>query len=343
MPRQRLALVFALAFALVAASPIVPVAAQGGQGPESNLPEVDGWAIVAPLILPSSEQAVAEMDGNIYVIGGYPPGRIPVSEVQIYDSRTNRWRMGPPLPVPMHHAMAAAVGNRLFVIGGEFDGGGTGRPEVYLDTVYEFDPQNNTWHLRAPMPTGRSGGGAAVVDGKIYVAGGRPPRGADFAVYDPEADRWETLPQVPTQRNHLAVVAIGGKVYVAGGRFGGGFNSERTAALEIFDPATGTWTTGAPLPSPRGGVAGVAANGCLFVIGGEGNYLDPRGLSIENEAYDPRTNAWHALPPMPTPTHGLVGAAFINGRIHIPGGSVTIGGGTGSVIHQVYRPTLTCE
>jgi hypothetical protein len=45
---------------------------------------------------------------------------------------------------------------------------------------------------------------------------------------------------------------------------------------------------------------------------------------------------------MPTPTHGLVGAAFVNGQIHIPGGSITIGGGTGSVIHQVYRPTGAC-
>ncbi|MFN9895353.1 MAG: kelch-like protein, partial [Acidobacteriota bacterium] len=38
------------------------------------------------------------------------------------------------------------------------------------------------------MPTARSGGAAAVLDGKIYVAGGRPPRGTDFAVYDPAAN-----------------------------------------------------------------------------------------------------------------------------------------------------------
>ena len=40
--------------------------------------------------------------------------------------------------------------------------------------------------------------------GKIYVVGGRPPRGHDFAVYDPKADRWETLPDLPSQRNHIA-------------------------------------------------------------------------------------------------------------------------------------------
>ena len=261
----------------------------------------------------------------------------------MYDTAANRWEYAPPVPIPMHHTMAAAVDGKLYVVGGEFEGAGTGRPEVFLDTVYVFDRQVGAWASRGPMPTGRSAGGAAVIDGKIYVAGGRPPRGSDFAVYDPAADGWTVLPDLPTQRNHLGVVALDGKVYVAGGRFGGGFNSERTAALEIYDPATNTWTAGASLPSPRGGVAAVEAAGCLYVIGGEGNYADPRGLSDDTDAYDPRTDTWHSLAPMPTPTHGLVGAAFVNGRIHIPGGAVTQGGGTGSVIHQVYRPQMACR
>jgi N-acetylneuraminic acid mutarotase len=311
--------------------------------PPMELPEVDGWSIAAPLLLPRSEHAVAELDGKIYVIGGYPTGRIPSEVVQVYDTRTDRWELGPPLPLPMHHAMAASVNGKLYVIGGEFEGAGTGRPEVFLDTVYELDPQVGSWVARAPMPTARSTGGAAVIDGKIYVAGGRPPRGHDFAVYDPATDTWTVLPDLPTQRNHLAVAAIDGKVYVAGGRFGPAFFHERTAVLEIYDPATNRWTTGAPMPTPRGGVAGAAANGCLFVIGGEGNPADPRGLFDQNEAYDPRTDTWTSLAPMPTPTHGLGGAAVVAGRIHLPGGAITQGGNTGSVIHWVYRPTLTCR
>ena len=95
--------------------------------------------------------------------------------------------------------------------------------------------------------------------------------------------------------------------------------------------------------APRGGVASVEANGCLFLIGGEGNYADPRGLSPENEVYDPRTDSWVSLPSMPTPTHGLVGAAFVDGVIHLPGGSVTQGTSAASSIHWTYRPTLTCR
>jgi N-acetylneuraminic acid mutarotase len=331
-----------LAVFLACAVPTAPAIGQGG-GAEAGLPEVSGWSLAGPLLYSISEQSVVELGGRVYIMGGYPEDRIPVNTVSIYDPATRDWRMGPPVPTELHHAMIAAVNNRIYLIGGEFQGAGTGLPAVFLNSVYELNPDTGVWTARAPMPTQRSGGGAAVVDGKIYVAGGRPPGGSDFAVYDPALDQWTVLPNLPTQRNHLAVVAIDGKVYVAGGRFGGGFNSERTDALEIYDPATNTWSTGARLISPRGGVAGVEANGCLFVIGGEGEYADPRGLSVENDAYDPRTDTWVRLAPMPTPTHGLVGGAFIDGLIYLPGGSVTQGTATASSIHWQYRPTISCR
>lgn len=335
------AIIAIVAFLAASAIPRSPLVAQES-AEIGGLPEVNGWSLATSLLVPRSEQAVAELDGKIYVIGGYPSGRIPSDVVQVYDVASGRWDYAPELPLPMHHTMAAGVNGRLYVIGGEFEGAGTGLPPVFLNTVYAFDPAVGEWEPRAPMPTSRSGGGAAVIGSRIYVAGGRPPAGNDFAVYDTTTDTWTALPDLPTQRNHLAVGAIDGKVYVAGGRFGGGFNSERTAVLEVFDPATNSWGARTPMPSPRGGVAGVVANGCLFVIGGEGNYADPRGLSEENEAYDPRTDSWISLSAMPTPTHGLVGAAFVDGRIHLPGGAVTQGGGSGSVIHWRYRPAINC-
>src|SRR5688500_4588643 len=256
-------------------------------------PGSGAWSTLAPMLQPRSEMAIAQLGGRIYVIGGYPPGRIPSNVVQVYESATNSWSLGPSTPVPLHHSHAVTVNNRLFLIGGEFDGAGTGRPPVYLNTVYELDVAAGTWLPRSAMPTNRSGGGLGVIDGKIYVAGGRPPRGNDFAVYDPDADRWTVLPMLPTGRNHLAVDAIGDKLYVAGGRFDD-VGSPMTSALEIYDPSSGAWTTGAPMPTARGGVTGVAAAGCLYVIAGEGNLAGPPGMFHEVEAYDPRTNTWQS-------------------------------------------------
>ena len=49
-----------------------------------------------------------------------------------------------------------------------------------------------------------------------------------------------------------------------------GFTSAMTNILEVFDPTTTNWTTRAPMPTTRGGINGIAANGCFFVFGGEG-------------------------------------------------------------------------
>lgn len=304
--------------------------------------EFDGWSMGMAMPLPRSEHAVVEFQGKVWVLGGYPPGRLPSSLVQVYDPATGRWTLGPRLPEPLHHMMVAAVDGKLYVIGGERDGASTGRPEVYLDTVWMHDPAVGGWVERARMPTPRSGGGKAVIDGKIYVAGGRPPGGSAFEVYDPATDTWEQLPDLPTQRNHLAMVALNGRVVVAGGRFGPGAGAERTDVVEIYDPATRTWSRGAPLPAPRGGITGATANGCMFVFGGEGERTHVLGLTPHAYAYDPGADSWTQLPDLPIAVHGLKGAAVIGGRIFLPGGGITLGGNSGTNAMQVYRPTMSC-
>ena len=227
---------------------------------QERKPAYDGWSLLAPMPVANSEIAVAGLNGKIYVIGGYPWDRKTVATVQMYDSATDKWQIVAPLPVPLNHVMAAAVDGKVYAIGGQTTESSEPDKAGVVNTVYEYDPAANRWTAKAPMPTRRGGGAAAVVGGKIYVAGGRPPGGADFAVYDPKADRWTTLPNLPTQRNHLAADAIDGKIYVVGGRFEGGFRSERTDVVEVFDPQTNQWSKRRPMLRPRGGVNGIAAN-----------------------------------------------------------------------------------
>ena len=54
------------------------------------------------------------------------------------------------------------------------------------------------------MPSARSELTSAVLDGRIYVAGGIAQLGAstDFAVYDPQADVWAELPPLPESALH---------------------------------------------------------------------------------------------------------------------------------------------
>lgn len=301
------------------------------------------WAERAPLPATNSEIAVAELDGKIYVMGGYPSTRVYVDTVEVYDTATDQWWFGTPVPQPLHHTMAAAVGGKLYVIGGEISPTGVANQGIYLNTVYEYDPQLDTWTERAPMRTERSAGATAVIDGRIYVAGGRPPHGNNFSVYDPQADVWTVLPDVPTQRNHLAAAAINGKFYLAGGRFGGGVGSEMTDRLEVFDPATNEWSSATPMIEVRAGLNGIAARGCFYTFGGEGNDPHPLGVFPNNEVYDPRSNTWQALDAIPIPVHGVTGAAYVDGWIHLPGGGTTRGGNSGSTQHQVFEAVVSCE
>jgi len=311
--------------------------------PIGAMPEFDGWSMGAAMPLPRSEHAIAEFGGKIWVLGGYPPGRLPSNLVQIYDSVSSRWSLRPPLPQPIHHTHVAAAGGKIYVLGGEIEGASTGRPEKFVANVWMHDPAVGGWVARSPMPTARGGGGKAVIDGKIYVAGGRPPGGSAFEVYDPATDKWEKLPDMPTQRNHLAMVALNGKIIVAGGRTGPGAMAERVDVVEIYDPKTRRWTKGAPLPAPRGGITGAAHAGCMFVFGGEGERTHVLGLTPNTYGYDPRADRWTKLPDLPIAVHGLKGSAVIGGRIFLPGGGITLGGNSGTNAMQVYRPTMRCE
>ena len=117
-----------------------------------------------------------------------------------------------------------------------------------------------------------------------------------------------------------------------------------TASLDVYDPATDTWQAGAPLPRPRGGVNGVLAFGCFHVWGGEGQGIgEPNDVFPDHDVYDPRSNVWISVADLPTPVHGVTGAAFVDGLIYIPGGGTSSGGSSGVTLFQVYRPDLTCE
>ena len=187
-----------------------------GEQPEPPL-KIDGgdWDLRADLIEPNSELALAEANGKLYLLGGYPASRETSRTVQIYDIASDSWELGPPLPQPNNHGMAASVGGKIYLIGGQTS---DVSDQGYVSTVYELDPATGEWVTKAPMPTARGAGVAVVLDGKIYVAGGRPPRGHDFAVYDPATDSWEELPELPSQRNHITGAAINGRIHVVGGR-----------------------------------------------------------------------------------------------------------------------------
>jgi N-acetylneuraminic acid mutarotase len=309
---------------------------------ELNPVDLGVWGTRANLLANNSEFALAEANGKIYVLGGYPPWQGPnrtQRTVQVYDIAADHWELGPELPQPNNHGMAASVNGRIYLLGGQTTDDQNG--ETAVNTVWELDPAVGEWVAKTPMPTARSGGVAVAHGGKIYVAGGRVPRGNDFAAYDVAANTWEVLPNLPSQRNHLTGAAINGRIHIIGGRLGNGLSPFKSDAHEVFDPQTKTWSTAATMPSARSGMNSVVARGCYHVWGGEAP--PPVGMIADHEYYHPGLDKWLSLRPMPLPIHGVVGSAFVDGLIWVTGGGTQIGGSSGSLHNQTYQPAVSCE
>ena len=84
-----------------------------------------------------------------------------------------------------------------------------------------YDPATDAWSELAPLPTAREHRGAAVVNGRIYVPGGRfetfENNTGVHEAYDPTTDEWQTLASLPTARSGTATAALDGRVLVFGG------------------------------------------------------------------------------------------------------------------------------
>jgi hypothetical protein len=105
-----------------------------------------GWRPLSPIAGgPRQEHSVAAIGPDVYVIGGIKPdgagGVVTVADVEVYDTRRDRWRRAAPLPVAMNHPNAAVVGGKLYVLGG-LSGGASWEA---LGDSFVFDPATGRW------------------------------------------------------------------------------------------------------------------------------------------------------------------------------------------------------
>ena len=199
---------------------------------------------------------------------------------------------------------------RLYV--GEFGGG----------RVAIFEPKAaGCWQTQGvpALPAAVLDAGGAVLNGELYVVGGKTAAGPQRTVYaySPLTNAWRSLPPLPAAYpavENPTVIAFGGALYVAGGSTAPFSGAVANAAR--FDPATQTWSMLVSMPAARGGAVGEAVNGKLYVAGG----MDAAGSSRrELFVYDPATNTWAAAPPMATPRDNAMSAS-VGGKLYVFGG-----------------------
>ena len=126
-------------------------------------------------------------------------------------------------------------------------------------------------------------------------------------------DSWATLEPMPAARAVIEVAVVDGKIYAIGGSYD-------SCGVEEYDPVTNTWTTKTPMSTPRIFFGIAVVENKIYTIGGDsGNWTVGETPTNVNEVYDPATDTWETLTPMPTKRLGL-SASVVDGKIYCIGG-----------------------
>jgi large repetitive protein len=252
------------------------VAGKTSAGPRSDVlvydPQGNSWSGGAPLPGPAVENpAIVATGGKLYAFGGSTgPFSGAVKNASVYDPATNAWTSLPEMAVARGGAGVAAVGSKIYVVGG------MGSDGASLSSVEVFDVTTQSWSTTPNLSTRRDNPGVAALDGRVYVFGGRT-RNADgttvngtlssVEMYDPTTGAWSARAPMPTGRRTMMVGNIGGKAQLMGGE-ASGTGSGVFSANEEYDASTDTWRTLAPMKTPRHGGAAGTINGVVYVAGG---------------------------------------------------------------------------
>lgn len=226
-------------------------------------------------------------------VGGVINGTIYTAEqnkTYMYRAETATWESRAPMPTPRTEASGAAANGKLYVLGGA-------NSSVRTALMEAFDPATNLWETCTPAPIAVSHAAAAAMNGKIYFFGGMTidMETDQTNIYDTETDTWSSGAPVPAKKSRMVAVANGGKIHLIGGM--SDVISPETEQF-IYDVGSDTWTNGPTLPEKIVWGTGVSFQGKVHVLGGlSGNLTD---ILATHQVYDPESERWTILPPMPT-------------------------------------------
>ncbi|HEX2536400.1 MAG TPA: kelch repeat-containing protein [Chitinophagaceae bacterium] len=258
--------------------------ALGGRGKkpiEEYNPQTRKWKVLAEAPVEFHHFQALAFNHEIYVIGaltgGYPHEQ-PLPHFLIFNPKKNEWRQGPQIPPARLRGSAGvfARGEKIYMVCGIIDGHWDGHV-AWFD---EYDTKTGTWRVLPDAPRVRDHFGAAFMDNKVYLAGGRKSHAAigkvldlviaEVDVYDFSTNRWTTLPQgLPTPRGGTSSIAR--KPYLAVLNGESARQVPAHAEVEVLDTRTNTWTRLPDLLQGRHGTGAVYWKGKLFVAAGSRN------------------------------------------------------------------------
>jgi hypothetical protein len=179
------------------------------------------------------------------------------------------------------------------------------------------------WAAQIPGVASVSNGaasGLALGSTSVTATLGTVAASASVAV---TTNTWTAVSQMPTERvaGHTATLLANGKLLVAGGVRSAGAG---TAAVDLFDPLNGTWTSMAPMNAMRSShTATLLPDGRVLVVGGSTVSTAAAKGYVNNtsaEIYDPAANTWTLAAPMTAARSHHTATLLPDGKVLVVGG-----------------------
>lgn len=194
-----------------------------------------------------------------------------------------------------------------------------------------------------PITTPRRSSAGGVVDNwndgssEVWVTGGVTSDSQGpvdlVEVYSLSWGDWRQEASMLEPRAHHGAASLAGNLYVGGGITNCGEDHCQTESFEKYTPSTKTWSKQTAISRARRGLAFASdeTSGLLYAAGGMDCMEDCGGIPVQYlatfEVYDPTSDVWTSLPPMPTPRTDL-SLAVVKSKVYAVGGC----GGDGTVL-----------
>jgi len=276
------------------------------------------WRPLAPMPYGNHDIFAAVLNARMYIAGGmanhgFPAKYVYFDRMYVYDAAAGRWSVTSEMDFGRCYAGVAAVGDKIWVVGGGVDVSSKGEHKRRaVPWIAIYDPATDTWTEGPDLDRPRMESIVKYVNGRLWVLGGYSSGASDVSCVSRAVgeDAWRAEPNAPFGVRQCSSAQLDGVVYV----------QTMSNGLIAFNTKTRRWETNFPAPpevkkvGPRA-VLITAYKGELWLIGGL-DTSEPTAVRI----FNPKTRSWRMGPSVPHPM-AWGPAAVVGGKLIIAGGA----------------------
>lgn len=298
------------------------------------------WTTAPPMPTARIDLGAATSGGKIYALGGFTQNNGVTGVNEVYDPGTSSWSTRASMPTP-RSGFTALVGpdGTIYTVGGQYDSSGSPSVDGPSVKVEAYAPSTNTWSSLPDLPDGRTYGGAAFLNGRIYAYGGisvQPIQLLSSVVsLAPGETTWRAEPRLTIARDVFATAASTSRLYVLGGK---NSNGDHLDTVESFQPGDAGWNTMTPISSQRFSLGAAVVGTKLYALGGNSFRDEGTTVSTTVDIYDLVTNTWSSGTRAPVGRDEMATVVGPDGRIYLVGGDTDPTFGTPTNTVAVYTP-----